>query len=65
LFPTESGTPQGGLISPILANATLNGIETLLKGGFYRTTVKVNPGEALEQIKAVDGVIRARTIERT
>jgi RNA-directed DNA polymerase len=42
LFPTENGTPQGGLISPILANATLNGMEKLLKGEFCITTIKVN-----------------------
>lgn len=28
---TEAGTPQGGIISPCLANATLNGLELLLK----------------------------------
>ncbi|PLP91901.1 group II intron reverse transcriptase/maturase [Pseudomonas sp. FFUP_PS_473] len=28
---TEAGTPQGGIISPCLANATLNGLETQLK----------------------------------
>jgi RNA-directed DNA polymerase len=31
LFRTESGTLQGGIISPVLANATLNGIEELLQ----------------------------------
>jgi RNA-directed DNA polymerase len=30
LFPTEAGTPQGGIISPILANYTLDGIEKIL-----------------------------------
>ena len=30
LFPTKAGTPQGGIISPTLANLTLDGLETLL-----------------------------------
>jgi RNA-directed DNA polymerase len=34
LFPTEAGTPQGGIISPILANTTLDGIEKLLAGKY-------------------------------
>ncbi len=46
LFPTEAGTPQGGIISPTLANLTLDGLEDLLAKTFYRTSVKgrmVNP----------------------
>lgn len=34
LFPTETGTPQGGIISPVLANMTLDNLESLLKGKF-------------------------------
>lgn len=34
LFPTEAGTPQGGIISPTLAALTLNGLERLLKTTF-------------------------------
>jgi RNA-directed DNA polymerase len=30
LAPTDEGTPQGGIISPTLANMTLNGLETQL-----------------------------------
>lgn len=35
LFPTEAGTPQGGIISPILANITLDGIEKLLADKYH------------------------------
>lgn len=37
LFGTEAGTPQGGIISPTLANCTLDGLEGLLSKHFYRT----------------------------
>lgn len=36
LFPTEAGTPQGGIISPTLANMTLDGLEALLNTHFPR-----------------------------
>jgi RNA-directed DNA polymerase len=49
-FPTEAGTPQGGIISPTLANLTLDGLEKLLADHFpkqkwsdgKRWTPKVN-----------------------
>jgi RNA-directed DNA polymerase len=31
LFPTKAGTPQGGIISPTLANMTLDGLEEVIK----------------------------------
>jgi len=34
LFPTEEGTPQGGIISPTLANMTLDGLQSMLVENF-------------------------------
>lgn len=38
-FNTESGTPQGGIISPTLSNHTLNGMQQVLKKAFPRKQV--------------------------
>ncbi|MGH9206687.1 MAG: reverse transcriptase domain-containing protein, partial [Acidimicrobiales bacterium] len=40
LHPTDEGAPQGGPISPVVANLTLNGLETLLRDRFPRTHEK-------------------------
>lgn len=32
--PTETGTPQGGIISPVLANLALDGLQSRLKEQF-------------------------------
>jgi RNA-directed DNA polymerase len=37
LFPTEAGTPQGGVASPLLANIALHGLEETISNAFPRT----------------------------
>ena len=40
LYPSGDGTPQGGIISPTLANLTLDGLQALLR---QRFPVSVSP----------------------
>lgn len=46
LYPSEAGTPQGGVISPLLANIALHGFEEAVKSRFP-TEMRVN-GERLQ-----------------
>jgi len=52
LFPTEEGTPQGGAISPLLANIALHGLEELISKRFPQKW------KGKEIIRTVPAVIR-------
>lgn len=39
LYPTEEGAPQGGICSPVLANLTLDGLETKLREKYPKATL--------------------------
>lgn len=41
LFPTEEGSPQGGVISPLLTNIALHGMEQAVRQAFPVATQKV------------------------
>jgi len=50
LFPTTAGTPQGGIISPILANLTLDGLEQAIKQA-------ANRGDKVNYVRYADDFI--------
>ena len=51
--PTNAGTPQGGIVSPVLANMALDGLQTLSKKTFHpqRSTVE---GKSVERCLKVN-----------
>ena len=64
LFPTDRGTPQGGIISPLLANATLNGIEELLQKETKRMRSQEKVYPKINMVRyADDFVITAKSKE--
>jgi RNA-directed DNA polymerase len=58
LFPTREGTPQGGIISPGLANLTLDGMEQAI-----RSRIKIRRDQVNFIRYADDFVVTARTKE--
>ena len=62
LYPTEAGTPQGGIISPVLANMTLDGLERMLMHHFPK--VKTAGGALVNFVRyADDFLVTGRTKE--
>ena len=56
LFPTDTGTPQGGVISPLLANIALHGMEELINTLALKFDMKRPDGTQLsgrDKIKSV------------
>jgi RNA-directed DNA polymerase len=66
LYPTEAGTPQGGICSPVIANMALDGLEARLRTAFPSTVwnghTQVSPKVNLIRL-ADDFVITGATKE--
>ena len=54
LFPTVAGTPQGGIISPVLANMTLDGLEETLATAFPRA---IQRGLKMNMVRYADDMV--------
>jgi len=54
LFPTDAGTPQGGIISPVAANMTLDGLEARLAEKFPKAK---QAGRKMNMVRYADDFI--------
>lgn len=57
LNPTEAGTPQGGIISPVLANMALDGLEELLESRFGRKNTKASYKTKVNMVRYADDFV--------
>ena len=53
LFATDEGTPQGGVISPVLANLALDGLERMLREAFVRKDLGRSRGKYNPKVNLV------------
>ncbi|AKL13987.1 group II intron reverse transcriptase/maturase [Citrobacter freundii] len=57
LYPTEAGTPQGGIISPVLANMALDGLEAVLETHFGKKNTKASYKTKVNYVRYADDFI--------
>lgn len=57
LYPTRQGTPQGGIISPVLANMTLDGLEAVISEHFGKKDSKKRKQSGVHLIRYADDFI--------
>lgn len=57
LHPTEAGTPQGGIISPVLANLALDGLEQVLESHFGKKNTKASYKTKVNYVRYADDFI--------
>jgi RNA-directed DNA polymerase len=61
LYPTDKGTPQGGVCSPLLANIALHGMEELVKSLAMKLPIKgksgINKRQSVSLIRYADDFV--------
>jgi RNA-directed DNA polymerase len=62
-YETEAGTPQGGIVSPVLANLALDGLEKRLREHYPARTAKSRKAQVNLVRYADDFIITGRTKE--
>lgn len=55
--PTQAGTPQGGIISPVLANMALDGLETVLESHFGKKNTKASYKTKVNYVRYADDFV--------
>ncbi len=57
LYSTDAGTPQGGIISPVLANLALDGLEEVLEAHFGKKNTKASYKTKVNYVRYADDFI--------